>query len=162
VTEPRHLDRSVPPGPGGFVHELRVLGAALVRRQPWMEERSLGVGELASEARLPLLWGSAIGALGVAVTSDLVPVWALAIMVAPFVNAHVSGVRHRWAAALVAGTVGGLVGGLVALALPDASWGDLVGMVAGTLAAVAPYALVTQVGRPRHARAGRPAGSAPG
>ena len=46
---------------------------------------------------------------------------------------------------ILGGMLVGSVGGLVAAALPDAAWADVVGVCVGTMAAVPPYALVTQV-----------------
>jgi hypothetical protein len=132
----------------------------MFRRQPGVAERSVGVGELFR----PVLAFTGIGALiGLALAAtEMDAVVIVLVTTPPFGWAHMAGVRHRWAALLLAGAVGWAVGGLVAAALPDADWADVVGVCVGTLAAVPPYAWVTQVGRPRRARAGRPAGSAPG
>jgi hypothetical protein len=127
-----------------------------------MAEESLGVGELFGPVASCVVC-AVLFALGwVAVTGDPPPGGTLAILFIPFINAHVSGVRHRWLAALAALAVGGLVGAVVGLALPDGNWGHVGGMIAGGLAAVAPYALVTQVGRPRPAPAGSASPAAPG
>jgi hypothetical protein len=134
----------------------------LVRRQPGMAEDSLGVGQLL----VPVACLAAFAILGelvwLAVSGHRLPPGSLAALLIPFINAHVAGVRHRWLAALAAITVGVLVGAAVGLALPDGNWGHIGGLIAGTVAAVVPYALVTQAGRPAAAPAGSPGPPAPG
>jgi Mn2+/Fe2+ NRAMP family transporter len=127
-----------------------------------MAEESLGVGQLFVPVAYWVVCAALLASGWVAVTGDPLAGGSLAILFIPFINAHVSGVRHRWLAALAALAVGGLVGTVVGLALPDGSWGHVGGMIAGSLAAVAPYALVTQVGRPRPAPAGSAGPAGPG
>jgi hypothetical protein len=119
-----------------------------------MAEESLAVGQLLLPVAYWVVFAVLVALGWAAVTGDPLPAGSLAVLFIPFMNSHVSGVRHRWPAALAALTVGGLVGAVVGLALPDGNWGHVGGMIAGSLAAVAPYALVTQVGRPRPVPAG--------
>jgi hypothetical protein len=139
------------PPSGGFRDNLR----AIFRRRPNTVERSIGIAELLDECLLFVGIGVVIGAFIVAVTSEfgpLPPVWLLVVMAQPFGWAHIAGVRHRWLALAAATAVGSTAGYAVVAVLPGADWADLVGVSVGTLAAVAPYALATQVGTPDQRR----------
>jgi hypothetical protein len=136
------------PPSGGFRDNLR----AMFRRRPNIVGRSIGIAELLDACLLSVGFGLVIGAVMVAVTSGL-PAWLLlVVMVQPFGWAHIAGVRNRWLAGAAATAVGSTAGYAVVAVLPGADWADLIGAAVGTLAAVAPYALATQIGTPDRRR----------
>src|SRR5262245_5883047 len=94
---------------------------AVVRRQPYMTDHAVDVGELVWQTL-----GASLFIVFLPVVTPfrtgLVLVYAVALATRPFVRAHLAGAHHRWAALAAALAVGLATGAVMAFVLGDGRW----------------------------------------